>query len=77
MDQSHLYTIIQLARLYGIAEARRKGVRFGRRPLPRPEGYTECAALWREGRLSSRDAAGRLGVSYVTFLRWIHEDEEK
>lgn len=61
----------------GIAEARRKGVRFGRRPLPRPEGYTECAALWREGRLSSRDAAGRLGVSYVTFLRWIHEDEEK
>ena len=60
----------------GIAEAKCRGVRFGRRAKPRPDNYPDCAAQWRAGRLSSRVAAQQLGVSHVTFLRWVHADEE-
>jgi len=59
----------------GIAEAKRKGVRFGREAKPRPDDYRDCAVLWHAGQLSSRAAAKRLGVSHVTFLRWVHADD--
>jgi len=53
----------------GIAAAKKRGVRFGRRRVEMPEGFDELAAQWREGRISSRAAAQRLGVCYQTFLR--------
>lgn len=57
----------------GIRAAKRRGVRFGRPPKPRPEGFAETAISWKRGEVSSREAAGRLGLPQTTFLRWAKE----
>ena len=57
----------------GLAAARARGVRFGRRPLEKPEGYEEIRRKWRNGEISEREAARRLGVSRQTFHKWAHE----
>lgn len=51
----------------GLAAARARGVRFGRQPLEKPEGYEEIRRKWRNGEISEREAARRLGVSRPTF----------
>ena len=53
----------------GIAEAQARGVRFGPERKALPEEFTVLAERWQRGEVSSRKAAGRLGVSYQTFLR--------
>ena len=53
----------------GIAAAKERGIRFGRRPMDMPPGFEQLAGLWRQGAISSRDASRRLGISYQTFLR--------
>lgn len=60
----------------GIAAAKRKGVRFGRKPLPRPEAFETCLALWQSGEISAREAAKRLGVHHSTFLSWASGPEK-
>ena len=57
----------------GIADARERGVRFGRERLPLPPEFQPLAELWREGSISSRAAASELGISYQTFLRRVKE----
>ena len=57
----------------GLAAARARGVRFGRRPLEKPEGYEEIRRKWKNGEISEREAAQRLGVSRPTFHKWVHE----
>ena len=57
----------------GLAAARARGVRFGRRPLEKPEGYEEICRKWKNGEISEREAARRLGVSRPTFHKWAHE----
>lgn len=59
----------------GIAAALEQGVRFGRRRLSLPEEFGETAKLWRQGGISSRKAAERLGISHQTFLRRVKEQE--
>ena len=54
----------------GIAAARRKGVRFGRPLKAIPDQFGSCLRQWREGSISSREAARRLGVAQATFLHW-------
>ena len=54
----------------GIAAAKLKGVRFGRRPLPVPAEFYPLCRRWREKEISSRQAARELGVAQNTFLRW-------
>jgi len=54
----------------GIAAARLRGVKFGRKPLKIPEGFEYLCYLWHIGSISSRKAGKILGVSYQTFLRW-------
>ena len=54
----------------GIAAAKARGVRFGRRPKARPDGFADAYAEWAGGNLSARAAAARLGVAHKTFLRW-------
>ena len=54
----------------GIAAAKARGVRFGRRPLPLPESYEDVRQKWESGQLSARSAAIALGVSHSTFLKW-------
>lgn len=61
----------------GIAAARARGVRFGAAPLPRPEGLRGRVEAWSRGEISARKAAGELGVSHTTFLRWAKEEGKR
>ena len=58
----------------GIAAAKARGVRFGRKPLSRPEAYPSLLQLWRELRISANEAGKRLHIGRNTFLRWARED---
>lgn len=53
----------------GIAAAKAKGKKMGRRPLKMPEGFDDLYKEWISGNISSRHAAKRLGVSHSTFYR--------
>nr|WP_325211762.1 recombinase family protein [uncultured Oscillibacter sp.] len=57
----------------GIAAAREKGVRFGRRPLPVPERFDAVARRWRDGEISAVQAGKELGLSRHTFTRRTRE----
>ena len=57
----------------GLAVARARGVKFGRKPLEKPEGYADAHARWAAKELSARKAAEILGVSTPTFLKWVKE----
>ena len=59
----------------GIAAAKARGVKFGRRPMERPVEYTELRDQWREGKISATAAAKILHVTHRTFLRWARSDE--
>ena len=58
----------------GIAAARARGVRFGRRPLPKPPEFDSVKSAWEGGEISARKAAERLGVNHRTFLKWVGGD---
>lgn len=53
----------------GIAAAKERGIKFGRRPIELPEDFYFLADLWKSGGISSREASKQLGISYQTFLR--------
>ena len=57
----------------GIAAAKRNGVKFGRKPMERPNGLESLKEQWLHGELSARTAAKQLGVTHSTFLRWVKE----
>lgn len=57
----------------GLAAARARGVKFGRRLMRKPKGYEEVRAKWAAKELSARKAAKLLGVSTPTFLKWVKE----
>ena len=61
----------------GIAAAKARGVKFGRKPLTRPDNYDDVVALWKDGKISGRKAAKLLGVSNFTFIRWTRNDDNK
>ena len=58
----------------GIAAAKERGVRFGRRPLERPSEYETVKDMWQRGSISAREAAVRLRVAHKTFLKWVRID---
>lgn len=57
----------------GIAAARARGVKFGRKTLSRPLEFEAIRCQWEKGHLSERKAAQMLGVSRPTFHKWTHE----
>ena len=57
----------------GIAAAKQRGVRFGRKPMERPFRFEAVLREWKTGRMSARDAAHSLHISHTTFLRWAKE----
>lgn len=61
----------------GISAARQRGVQFGRPRMEVPEAFWQMKRSWKNGELSSREAARQLGVCQNTFLRWVNENEEK
>ena len=57
----------------GIAAARARGVKFGRKPMKKPRGYNALREQWERKEISARKAAKTLGVSTPTFLKWVKE----
>lgn len=57
----------------GIAAAKARGVKLGRKPMERPGEYLELKNQWMAGKVTGRTAADRLGVSHATFYRWVSE----
>lgn len=60
----------------GIAIAMENGVKFGRKPKEKPKDFVKVLDLWRENKISARDAGKKLGITHQTFLRWAKEYEE-
>lgn len=58
----------------GIAAAKARGVRFGRKPKEKPLEYPVVLETWRKQELSARAAATRLGVTHKTFQKRSEQD---
>lgn len=58
----------------GIAAAKQRGVKFGRRPMERPAAYPHIRQLWQRNEISAREAARQLGINHRTFLLWANEE---
>ena len=58
----------------GIQAAHLRGVRFGRPRIQRPPDYAEIFETWKEGEISGREAARRIGVSPSTFQNWVRKE---
>lgn len=56
----------------GIAEAKKRGVKFGRPRINRPDGFTEIKKDYQAKKISSRKAAELLNISQNTFLSWVN-----
>ncbi len=60
----------------GIAAAKARGVRFGRKPMGKSPEFAEVYHEWQAGTISARKAAQRLGVTHPTFLKWAGSDSD-
>lgn len=61
---------IHQRQMEGIAAARLRGVQFGRPRKEKPAEFERIKNEWMQNKISSREAARRLGVAQDTFLRW-------
>ena len=57
----------------GIAAAKARGVKFGRRPMERPVEFDILKLKYSTGEISARAAARELDVSHATFIRWVSQ----
>lgn len=55
----------------GIAAAKARGVKFGRKPLAQPPLFEIIQEQWRQGEITASESARRLGISRPTFMSWI------
>ena len=53
----------------GIAAAKARGVRFGKKRIQLPSEFERYRKAWESGAISLRAAAAHLGISYSTFYR--------
>ena len=58
----------------GIVEAKKKGVKFGRRKKKIPREFEKVAYQWINKKISLRKGAERLNVSHTTFSNWLREE---
>lgn len=56
----------------GIAAAKQRGVQFGRPRKPIPQEFWQLKDAWEQKKITSREAAGQIGIAQDTFLRWVH-----
>lgn len=54
----------------GIAAAKAKGVHFGRERMEIPPAFYPLQNEYRNGGITARQAAKKLGVAHSTFLKW-------
>ena len=59
----------------GIAEAKKRGVRFGRPRRKMPPEFAEAVDMVRCGEISGREAAQLCGMSYSTFREWMRDSK--
>lgn len=59
----------------GIAAAKKRGVKFGRPPIPVPDNFEEIYLLWEDKKITAREAAKRCGLMKDTFYRMIRSIE--
>lgn len=57
----------------GIAAARAKGKKLGRKCIAMPEDFEQVCNCCREKKITTREAAKRLGISHTTFYRRYRE----
>ena len=58
----------------GIAAAKERGIKFGRKPMDRPERFELLKMQFTNKEVSARTAAKQLGITHSTFLRWVNEE---
>ncbi len=61
----------------GIAIALANGIRFGAKRVATPDNFDQYYDRWKNGELSSRQAADQCGMSYSTFYRRCRERDGK
>ena len=66
--------MIHQRQMEGIAAAKARGVRFGRKPMIRTEEFYALKQSWQQQEISARQAAKNLGISCKTFLKWAREE---
>ncbi len=69
-------TMIRQRQEEGILAAKKRGVRFGRPPVPLPENFYEVHTLWREKKLTIKQAAAACGLARSTFFDKVKEIEK-
>lgn len=57
----------------GIAEAKRRGVRFGRAEKPIPEGFADIVKKWRKKEITCEEALEELDISRSYFFKKIKQ----
>ena len=67
-------TFIRQRQAEGIAAAKEKGVKFGRKRKEVPEEFEKYYQLWKKGEISVRKAAEMLHMNYSTFYRRCKEE---
>ena len=68
---------IHQRQLEGIAEAKRRGIKFGRPEIKIPKNFKDICWQIETGRLSFREGAQQLGVSIPTLRKWILHEKTK
>lgn len=61
----------------GIAAARLRGVQFGRKPRPLPEGFQSAYRRWKAGEISKMAAAQECGMPVSTFRYRVERYEKR
>ena len=61
----------------GIAAAKARGVRFGRKPAPLPDNFEKVRRLWQAGKISSAEAARQCNMPVSSFRYRVKKDERK
>ena len=57
----------------GIVSAKKRGIKFGRHPLPEPENFGEVVAMFKSKQIRAEEAAKRCGLKTSTFYKKVHK----
>ena len=67
--------LIRQRQAEGIAAAKARGVKFGRKAMTVPTAFEDCKNRGLQGQITSRKAVKMLQVSQSTFIRWAKRTE--